>query len=235
MNRKYLAWLFCLSFFHCYLLSGDVCFQYRPLRDRNEVITYLESTQPKRVLDIGYSAVPWSSKFVTHYIDIRPAYDSAKIAFLGDVNFPEVWETIEKDVLENGLFDYCICSHTLEDIINPVYVAKMINKYCKAGFIAVPSKFVEMKKIEGDYRGFIHHRYIYNYENGKMVGYPKLNFMENDKRFDYIADQFKVENSELQIFWSDEFELTIINDNYMGPTKSAVLNYYNNLLINYDN
>jgi hypothetical protein len=216
------------------LLLGDTHFQYRQLRDRAEVIAYLEANQPKRVLDIGYSAVPWSSKFVTHYIDIRSANDFSKTAFIGDINFPEVWAAIEKDVLENGLFDYCICSHTLEDIINPVYAASMINKYSKAGFIAVPSKFIEMKQIEGAYRGYIHHRYIYNFENGKLVGYPKLNFMENDHRFDYIADQLTFENSELQLFWSDNFELRIINDNYMGPSKSAVLNYYNNLLINYD-
>lgn len=230
---KYFTWLLSLSILHCHLLLGDAIFQYRPLRDRTEVLSHLLANPQKRVLDIGYSAYTWSSQFVTHYVDIRSANDNTKMAFVGDINFPEVWKAVERDVLQNGLFDYCICSHTLEDIINPVFVASMINKFCKAGFIAVPSKFTEMKVIEGPYRGYIHHRYIYNFEHGKLVGYPKLNFIEHDKRFDYIADQFTYENSELQVFWRDNFELKIINDNYMGPNVNAVLNYYNGLLINY--
>jgi hypothetical protein len=233
MNMKcFLGGVFSLFLFQSHLLLGETVFHYRALGDRIEVLSHLESNPKKRVLDIGYSAHTWSSKFVTHYVDIRSANDKSKVAFEGDINFPQVWEAVEKDVLENGLFDYCICSHTLEDIINPVYVASMIDRFCKAGFIAVPSKFTEMTTVEGAYRGYIHHRYIYNFENGKLVGYPKLNFIEYDKRFDYIADQFKVENSELQVFWNDNFELKIINDNYMGPNANAVLNYYNGLLVN---
>lgn len=226
------GWLFCVFFIPCYVLFGDVVFQYRTLGDRNEVLSLLKSNPKNRVLDVGYSANTWSSEFVTHYVDIRPSGDNSKVAFEGDINFPQVWEAIESDVLKNGLFDYCICSHTLEDIINPVYVASKIKKLCKSGFIAVPSKFTEMKVMEGNYRGYIHHRYIYNVENGKMVGYPKLSFIENDRRFDCLAEQCKLENSELQLFWNDDFELKIINDNYMGPNVSSVLSYYNDLLVN---
>jgi len=224
-----LKWAFCLLFMHCHIF-GDVRCYYRALGDRKEVLSLLKAHPQKRVLDVGYSAYTWSSQFVTHYIDIRLSNDISKIAFIGDINSPQVWEAVEEDVQKNGSFDYCICSHTLEDIVNPAYVSSMINKFCKSGFIAVPSKFTEMKNIEGPYRGYIHHRYIYNFENGKLVGYPKLGFIEHDKRFNALSDQFKTENSELQVFWDNGFELNIVNDNYMGPCVSSVLSYYDNLL-----
>ena len=117
MNMKCFVWVFSLCCLHCHLLVGEAVFKYRALGDRSEVLSHLTSNPKKRVLDIGYSAHTWSSKFVTHYVDIRPCGDASKVAFEGDINFSQVWAAVEKDVLENGLFDYCICSHTLEDII----------------------------------------------------------------------------------------------------------------------
>lgn len=198
--------------------------------DRQNVINYLKDNKKTRVLDIGYSANSWDTEYVTHYVDVIKS-DETKIGFLGDINFPYIWEEVAKDVEVNGKFDFCICSHTLEDIINPLYVSQMINKFCLSGFIAVPSKFIEMTKwIDGQYRGYIHHRYIFNYENDKLVGYPKLNFIEYDIRFNTLANQLTPDNRELQFFWKDKFDLEIINANYMGPNVNAVLNYYNSLL-----
>lgn len=225
--------LVCLFVFPLCFVCGDVSFQYRAIGDRKDVADLLRAKPKKRVLDVGYSANTWSSEFVTHFIDINRPENCSKIAFIGDINSVETWQAIEKDVKKNGLFDYCICSHTLEDIIHPVFVASMIVKYCKAGFIAVPSKFVEMKRqVEGPYRGYIHHRYIYNFEEGKLTGYPKLSFIEYDGRFDPVANQLSENNSELQVFWNDTFDLKIINDNYMGPNAVSVLKYYDGLLVN---
>jgi hypothetical protein len=204
--------------------------RYTPLHDRNKVLEFLETTPQKRVLDVGYAVNTWSSKYVTHYADINKA-DSDKIFFQGDINIPDVWEEIENDVIQNGKFDFCISSHTFEDIVNPYFISKMIEKYCEKGFIAVPSKYQEMRKhIDGDYRGYIHHRYIFNIEGDEFVGYPKLNFIENDSRFDTIAAKSNSENGELQFFWKDRIDLKIINNNYMGPTVGHVLGYYNGLL-----
>jgi hypothetical protein len=220
------------SYLIIFNINAESTFKYQTYLNRDEIFELLKKESPKRVLDIGYSASMWSKDFVTHYIDIRPAADDSKNCFIGDVTSPEVWELVKEDVEKNGPFDFCICSHTLEDIIHPVFVANMINKFCKAGFIAVPSKFLEMNRFEGQYRGYIHHRYVYNHENGVLVGYPKLNFMDFDSRFDLIANQLNQSNVELQLFWKDSFELKIINNNYMGPCVGSVLKYYDGLLKN---
>lgn len=214
---------------NCYSASQ---ISYSALGDRSEVLNLLKTRKFKRVLDIGYSANTWSKEFVTHYIDVNLSDDATKKFFLGDVNFPEVWEKIKNDVETNGPFDFCICSHTLEDIINPVYVADNLKKYAKAGFIAVPSKYLEMNKVEGPYRGYIHHRYIFNSENGKMIGYPKLNFLEWDERCEKLTKQLTSTNSELQLSWEGGFDLEIINDNYMGPDVFSVIKYYQPLFNN---
>jgi hypothetical protein len=207
-------------------------FKYTNLHDRKDVITFLESKKFKRVLDVGYSANTWSSLFVTHYIDINQS-DKNKKMFKGDINMPFVWDEIEKDVNENGKFDFVICTHTLEDIINPYYVTLMLEKYANMGFIAVPSKYEEFTRgVNGPYMGHIHHRYIFNKENDEFVGYPKLNFIETDNTFSKISDKKQFNNGELQFFWKDSISLKIINNNYMGPNVDSVLSYYQNLLNN---
>lgn len=205
-------------------------FNYTSLHDRNNVLTYLRQSHFSRVLDVGYAVNTWSSEFVTHYMDINRV-DSDKVFFYGDINLPNVWREVEEDVNRNGKFNFCISSHTFEDIINPYFVSLMIEKFCDAGFIAVPSKYQEMKKhIDGDFRGYIHHRYIFNKEGTEFVGYPKLNFIENDSRFTEVAARSNFKNGELQFFWKNKIDLKIVNNNYMGPTVGHVLSYYQNLL-----
>ena len=203
-------------------------------QSRIEVREYLSLQKFKRVLDVGYSANSWSKPFVTHTIDIMAAsmVDSlGVIQFFGDANEPDVWELIKEDVEKHGPFDFCIASHVLEDIVNPVYAATKISQVCSAGFVSVPSKFLECTRhIESTYRGFIHHRYIYNAEGDTLVGYPKLNFIEYDSRFDTVSEQLTRDNLELQLWWEDKINLKIVNGNFMGPNVGAVLGYYDGLL-----
>ena len=204
-------------------------------KSRAMVRAYLELNRFKRVLDIGYSADGWTNPFVTFAVDVIPASITSSfgvIQFFGDANEPDVWDLIQQDVEQNGPFDFCVASHVLEDIINPTYVAKKISQYCSAGFVAVPSKFMELTRyIEGAYRGFIHHRYIFNAESNELVGYPKLNFIEHDPRFDSVGEKLDMNNPELQMWWTDQLKVKIVNDNFMGPDVSSVLHYYDGLLV----
>lgn len=209
-------------------------FKYSGLNNnRQDVLNFLQKNKMQRILDVGYSANNWSSNYTTHYVDINES-DFTKKWFKGDININYVWNEIEEDVNKNGKFDFCICTHTLEDIINPDYVCSMIEKYCKAGFIATPSKYIESSRYvdEGQsYRGYIHHRYIFNKEYGEYVAYPKLNFIENDQRFDLLASKSNENNGEINFFWEKTINLKIKNNNYMGPSVHHVINYYNDLLI----
>lgn len=205
--------------------------------DRTELINILKQRKQNnniyKIIDIGGSATGWSSEIIDALIDINePTYDTNKyIYFKMDITNPDDYKSILNYVRLNGKFDFSICSHTLEDIINPVYVSKLISDISKEGFIAFPSKYRELCRFEGNYRGYIHHRYIFSYYKNinKIFAFPKINYIENDLKFDTIAD-YDINKFDLSFYWIDKIEIEYINNNYLGPNIYAVMEYYDKLL-----
>ena len=73
-----------------------------------------------------------------------------------DISDPEPWP------FEDGMFDYVICSHTLEDIRDPVRVCREIARVGKAGYIETPNAAIEVTRgIESPlWCGWHHHRWL---------------------------------------------------------------------------
>jgi len=201
--------------------------------ERQDCLNFLNEQKFKRVIDIGASANFWAADYVTHYFDINVSHVNNKIGFTGNVNFYNDWVPILQDVEQNGKFDFAICTHVLEDICNPKLTCVMLPLIAKQGFIAVPSKYAEMSRHEGQYRGYIHHRWIYNKEQDKIVAYPKVNFIEYVNEFDKLATNYDSNiNGELQWYWTRDLDINFVNNDYLGPTQSHVHEYYKNLLNN---
>jgi hypothetical protein len=151
--------------------------------------------------------------------------------FKCDITHPDSWAEVLSYVEENGKYDFCICSHTLEDIMNPVYVAEQIQKIAKEGYVAVPSKYRELSRFEcgsTGYRGYIHHRWIFDMRDNIFIGYPKINYLDSTNVFDKIADMDEYK-SDLSFYWKDKIDINYINNNYLGPNVHSVINYYNDL------
>lgn len=204
-------------------------FKYSRVDDRKEVLNYLKEKKFKRVIDVGATLSGWSSEYLSHYVDINEWEGAPHKGFHGNICLYSTWEPILKDVEENGLFDFVICSHTLEDISSPQFVSEMLCKIAKEGFIAVPSKNIELRReVNGPYLGYVHHRWIYNKEGDKFVAYPKLNFIEYVD-FTNIRDKYGDDVNELCFFWKDNYEFNIANNDYMGPNVNAVYQYFYNL------
>lgn len=203
--------------------------------NREHVLTYLKEKQYKRVIDVGASANSWARDYMTHYFDInQPNYfpknekleDNKYVAFFGNMCAEEDWQPILKDVEIHGKFDFAICTHTLEDISNPLLVTKMLGKIAKRGFNAVPSKYSELHRHEGRYRGWFHHRWIFNKEDNDVVVYPKLNFIEYMDQLDAILINKREDQNELQWCWKDECIINIVNNDYIGDHSSLYQTYY---------
>jgi hypothetical protein len=116
--------------------------------------------------------------------------------------------------------------------MNPVYVSEQIQKIAKEGYVAVPSKYRELMRFENGnngYRGYIHHRWIFDIINNIFVGFPKINYLDSVNSFDNIAS-YDDNICDLSFFWKEKIDIVYINNNYLGPNVLSVMHYYNLLL-----
>jgi hypothetical protein len=116
--------------------------------------------------------------------------------------------------------------------MNPVFVCEQIQKIAKEGYIAVPSKYRELSRFEcgyKGYRGYIHHRWIFDIIDNVFVGFPKINYLDSQPKFDQIANPSN-ECCDLNFFWKENIEFEYLNNNFLGPDVRSVLKYYDKLL-----
>ena len=209
-----------------------------------DVLDYLEHREFPRVLDIGGGMNPWASDFVTHYLDFQKVEIVGTHTFIGDVCIPDTWMPVMEDVASNGLFDFIICSHLLEDIRDPYSVLHRMGNIGKEGFIATPSKYTELTRgvecvreeeqrdwgMEGEFKGFIHHRWIFSVYNGVLRIFPKLVFVEYMTGLEWVADQGIERASgkwtELCFWWMDSIPFEILNNDFIGPNGPTYMEMY---------
>jgi len=206
--------------------------------NRYDVIQYIlkkKALGKFTVIDIGGVFNGWSASYIDAIIDFNCKYiensDNNIKLFNFDITDPNKYSEIDDYISQNGKFDFAICTHVLEDIMNPVFVCEQMIKIAKEGYIAFPSKYRELYRFEGQYRGYIHHRWIFDIKNDSIIAYPKINYIEN-YIFDRIAN-ISNDVQDLSFFWKDTIEMTYLNSNFLGPNVQSVIEYYNNLFINY--
>ena len=76
---------------------------------------------------------------------------------------------VERDIcdrepwpFDDDRFDFAICSHTLEDVRDPVWVCSELSRVAKAGYVEVPSRLEEQSwGVHGQpFVGWEHHRWL---------------------------------------------------------------------------
>ena len=179
------------------------------------------------VVDIGGEAGgSWSNNYIDVCVDINAQDSTSNRPQLMriDICDRQQWDRLLEHVAEHGLFDYCICTHTLEDIYNPVEALRLMPKIAREGIIATPSVNTELSCHEGGYLGYIHHRWIFTARGSQILVVPKLSVLEG------IAAQYNLsyDNSrqEVRFKWCDTIEWAMFMDNYLGPTPDAVSNEF---------
>jgi hypothetical protein len=64
-------------------------------------------------------------------------------------------------------FDFAICSHTLEDVRDPIRVCAELSRVARAGYIETPSRLQEQAYgVVGDFVGWSHHRWLVSERDG---------------------------------------------------------------------
>jgi hypothetical protein len=179
-----------------------------------------------RVIDIGGTAGGgWTNNIADMVIDINAQSTDKSMSI--DICDESAWDVLLAHVQEHGMYDYAICTHTLEDIYNPVTALKYLPKIARRGVITMPSINTELSRVEHlNWIGYIHHRWIFDSQDGKMLLIPKLSVLESLFR----NIRFKKSLEEVRFDWSDEIPYAMFMDNYLGPNASTVIDTYKRLI-----
>jgi len=183
-------------------------------------------------IDIGASARYWSYPECKVIADANPVEHKDITYFKLNIEDASNWSIIYDYVKVNGKFDYSICSHTMEDVFNPIELANHLSNISKQGYVAIPSKFNEFNKLYGHkYRGNGHHKQFFDIINEKLIVFPKFNWIETDDRSDRILDNYK--GSDLVFFWKDSIPIEIFGNGIPFMSDDSLINnYYSQLGIN---
>ncbi|MDA0677214.1 MAG: hypothetical protein O2788_04330, partial [Chloroflexi bacterium] len=110
-----------------------------------------------RVIDIGGRHNPWADEVVDAYVDIFP-FATGKKLYVGDINDEEVWREVQRD----GMFDFAIISHVLEDIRYPMTALRWMPQVARSGFLGLPNRHTEFGNGVSEYwLGQSHHSSIF--------------------------------------------------------------------------
>jgi len=187
---------------------------------------------PYSVIDVGGS-LSTPGLEVDAIVDMVPSQETIRGVsfFQGNICMPEVWGKVLLRVKKNGQYDFCICSHTLEDVSNPEYVCYMMSRIAKAGFIAVPSKYVELCRNDEGFRGYVHHRWVYTLtKEGALIGYPKFPFLEHEEAL--RSKVYRPQIAELAVYWEGSIDLVIAGGGIYGPAVAPIRKLYHDGLTN---
>ncbi len=167
------------------------------------------------VLDVGGWGSPWER--ADWVIDLMPyetrgVYDrsdpekerfDAGTWVCRDICDSEPWPFADRQ------FDFAVCSHTLEDLRDPIRVCAELNRVARAGYIEVPSRLEEQSwGVIGPYVGWSHHRWLVEVDPRGLDFVAKPHVIHANPAFyfpDGVADQLTAEERVLTLFWDGGF------------------------------
>jgi hypothetical protein len=120
------------------------------------------------VLDVGGWAVPFPR--ADWMLDLGGYETRGTWGYDGDPGeerfSADTW--VQRDIcdrepwpFDDGQFAFAICSHTLEDVRDPVWVCQELARVARAGYVEVPSRAEEQSwGIQGEWVGWGHHHWL---------------------------------------------------------------------------
>lgn len=127
----------------------------------------------------------------------------------------ETW--VQRDICDrepwpfaDDQFDFAICSHTLEDVRDPVYVCSELSRVARAGYIEVPSRLEEHSLgVHGPWAGWSHHHWLCEVSDGRLDVVFKTHAIHHPSEFHFPAGfqpTLSEEERVLQLWWEGGVE-----------------------------
>jgi len=124
---------------------------------------------------------------------------------------------IERDICDREPYpfadkqlDFVVCSHTLEDVRDPIWVCDEMVRIAKAGYIEVPSRLEEQSYgFQGPWAGWSHHRWLIELNDGRLEFVFKHSVVHN-RRSDRFPRGFEraltAEERVVALWWENSFD-----------------------------
>jgi hypothetical protein len=119
-----------------------------------------------------------------------------------DICAREPWPFADKQL------DFAVCSHTLEDVRDPIWVCGELNRVAKAGYIEVPSRLEEQSYgFQGPWTGWSHHRWLIDVDAKHITFVHKSAVVERpDSHFPpEFRDGLSAEDRVHAFWWEGSF------------------------------
>jgi hypothetical protein len=104
--------------------------------------------------------------------------------------------------------DFAICSHTLEDVRDPIWVCSELGRVAKAGYVEVPSRLEEQcYGVNGPWVGWSHHRWLVDLVDGVFEFVAKPGMLEGraDLQFpSWVREVLSPEDRVVTHFWEGQ-------------------------------
>jgi hypothetical protein len=176
----------------------------------------LELPDDAVVLDVGGWAKPLSR--ADWVLDLMPyetrglygALDSHPERFTNDTWVRRDMCDRDPFPFENDQFDFAVCSQTLEDVRDPVWVCSELNRVATAGYIEVPSRLEEQSfGVHGPWAGWSHHRWLVDVTPGRIQFVSKPGVLQGREDCQFPAgfvDSLSLDERVQALFWEGELE-----------------------------
>jgi hypothetical protein len=167
------------------------------------------------VVDIGGWAQPFTR--ANYVVDLMPYETRGIFGRLGPEHESFTRETwLKVDVCTEPLpfadksVHYLICSHTLEDLRDPIRLCKEINRVARRGYIEVPSRRMEsIRNLEHPgYPGYYHHHWLVEIDDRTITFRFKTPLMCSSWKYTFprsYVRQLSAEDRVAYMFWEDSF------------------------------
>jgi hypothetical protein len=161
------------------------------------------------LLDVGGWAVPLAR--ADWVIDLMPYASRGQTD--GVERFSEsTW--VARDIcdrdpwpFEDDQFDFAICSHTLEDVRDPVWVCAELSRVARAGYVETPSRLQEQSYgVVGPLVGWSHHRWLVEVADGGLEFVHKPHHLHASPELQLStreAEMLTDEERVASLFWTD--------------------------------
>lgn len=144
---------------------------------------------------------------------------------------------IQRDICEHKpwpfadkQFDFAICSHTLEDLRDPLWVCSELIRVAKRGYIEVPSREWETCRGVEHPRlaGLSHHRWLIDIDANSIRFLQKYHFIHSEWRYSFSKSHLSrlpQEKAVQWLWWDDDFQFEEITIHGLDNQKAELFNY----------